>query len=124
MTLFFFYLFGRRADYYRYQVEVNGEESGYREKAEEAYNEATTLALDVLSPTNSVRLGLLLNRSVFLFEIIGDRIGACDLVKDTINNAIQVLDDIPSERKTEVTLILQLLRDNLTIWTIDDANSN
>lgn len=103
---------------------MSGDESEYRDKATKLYNDATELALNVLSPISTIRLGLLLNYTVFLFEILKDPTSACDLAKDTLDKAIQELDDVTGEGRTEVTLILQLLRDNLTIWTADEVAEN
>lgn len=69
---------------------------------------------------NSVRLGLSLNHSVFLFEIIGDRTAACLLAREALEQALRALGDADVEAQSEVALILQLLRDNLTIWRTED----
>ncbi|EUB56171.1 14-3-3 protein gamma-2 [Echinococcus granulosus] len=117
------FLLKMRGDYHRYQAEVDGEKMEHQMQAAKAYTEASKLAKDVLTPANSVRLGLSLNHSVFLFEIVGDRTAACLLAREALEQALRALDDADVECQSEVTVILQLLRDNLTIWTAEDSTN-
>ena len=119
-----------KADYYRYLAEVSsGDEREEASKnADEAYAEATTVAngkgsTDGLPPTHPVRLGLALNHSVFHYEIGNDSTKACELAKTAFEEAIADLDTLTDESYKDSTLIMQLLRDNLTLWT-SDANDD
>jgi hypothetical protein len=47
---------------------------------------------------------------------------ACDLAKHAFDDAIAELDSLDEESYKDSTLIMQLLRDNLTLWTSDDKN--
>ncbi|KAJ2431174.1 Regulatory protein PHO2, partial [Coemansia sp. RSA 2440] len=52
---------------------------------------------------------------------------ACKLAKDAFDDAISELDNLSEESYKDSTLIMQLLRDNLTLWTSDlneEANQN
>ena len=53
----------------------------YKENAQKAYQKATDLANEKMAPTNSIRLGLALNYSVFHYEIGSDSDAACKLAK-------------------------------------------
>lgn len=44
---------------------------------------------------------------------------ACHLAKQAFDEAISELDTLNEESYKDSTLILQLLRDNLTLWTSD-----
>ena len=44
---------------------------------------------------------------------------ACDLAKQAFDDAIAELDTLDEESYKDSTLIMQLLRDNLTIWTAE-----
>ena len=44
---------------------------------------------------------------------------ACHLAKQAFDNAIAELDSLNEESYKDSTLIMQLLRDNLTLWTTD-----
>jgi 14-3-3 protein epsilon len=110
-----------KADYYRYLAEfavdaVKAEHSGM---AKEAYQEAT-LAATGLAPTHPIRLGLALNYSVFMYEVQGKQQEACSLAKQAFDDAIAELDTLDEESYKDSTLIMQLLRDNLTLWTSDE----
>ncbi|XP_046839221.1 14-3-3 protein beta/alpha-like [Xenia sp. Carnegie-2017] len=110
-----------KGDYYRYLAEVeNNQESDAKkevvEKSEDAYKEAYELAKTVLASTHPIRLGLALNFSVFYFEIKGDEKEACELAKQAFDSAIAELDELKEDSYKDSTLIMQLLRDNLTLW--------
>lgn len=110
-----------KGDYYRYLAEVASKEdkSEVVEKANEAYNQAVEVSDQNLKPTNPIRLGLALNYSVFHYEIKSDPTQACELAKKAFDNAIAELDSLPEDSYKDSTLIMQLLRDNLTLWTSD-----
>lgn len=46
-------------------------------------------------------------------------IRACQLAKEAFDEAIVELDALSEESYKDSTLIMQLLRDNLTLWTSD-----
>lgn len=104
-------------DYYRYLVEVaeGSERDNFAEKADEAYSKAQGFANDLPS-THPNRLGLALNYSVFYYEIQNDPEKACEIAKSAFDGAIAELDALKDESYKDCTLIMQLLRDNLTLW--------
>ena len=77
------------------------------------------IALQNLAPTHPIRLGLALNFSVFYYEILNSPERACTLAKQAFDEAIAELDTLGEESYKDSTLIMQLLRDNLTLWTSD-----
>lgn len=99
-----------------------------------------------LPPTHPIRLGLALNFSVFYYEILNSPDRACSLAKQVsppisvnehiiiysgfsqivnifyvqaFDEAIAELDTLGEDSYKDSTLIMQLLRDNLTLWTSD-----
>ena len=107
-----------KGDYYRYWAEslTESKQKEVGAKASEAYATATTAA-ETLPKTNPIRLGLALNYSVFHYEILNDPDKAIKLAKTAFDNAIQGLDNLEDEVYKESASIMQLLRDNLTLWT-------
>lgn len=107
-------------DYYRYLAECIPSDKSFRDNADTYYSKAYDIALKCLAPTHPVRLGLALNYSVCHFEILKDPKKACDLAKDAFDEAISKLDALQEDEYKDSTLIMQLLRDNLTLWTSND----
>ncbi|BHF64224.1 hypothetical protein SprV_0200722500 [Sparganum proliferum] len=91
-----------------------------------AYEEATQIANTNLEPTHPIRLGLALNYSVFYYEIKNDPEKACHLAKTAFDDAISESGSQCDETYKDSTLIMQLLRDNLALWTSDpdDGENN
>lgn len=85
-----------------------------QKKSLDAYKEATDQA-EALSATHPIRLGLALNFSVFHYEICNKPDEACRLAKKAFDDAISELDNLREETYKDSTLIMQLLRDNLTV---------
>lgn len=81
------------------------------------YKQAFEIAKSDMPPTNPIRLGLALNYSVCLYEILQQKEEACTLAKSAFDNAISQLDQLEEGDYKDSTLIMQLLRDNLTLWT-------
>jgi len=117
-----------KGDYYRYLAEVNTLEAKEQviSKSEEAYEQAFETAktgisdTGLMKPTHPIRLGLALNFSVFYYEIRGDHGKACELAKKAFDDAIAELDTLSEDSYKDSTLIMQLLRDNLTLWTSEE----
>jgi len=106
-------------DYYRYLAEfVSGH--GHDKNAAKFYEQAMAIAETKLEPTHPIRLGLALNFSVCYYEILKDKKKACELAKSAFDQAISKLDKLNEASYKDSTLIMQLLRDNLTLWTSDN----
>ncbi|KAJ4917798.1 14-3-3-like protein GF14 omega [Raphanus sativus] len=84
-----------------------------------AYKSAQDIVNAELAPTNPIRLALALNFSVFYYEILNSSDRACSLAKQAFDDAIAELDTLGEESYKDSTLIMQLLRDNLTLWSLD-----
>ena len=131
------------ADFYRYLAEVHSGVTGltppsllsqpspqpppspsssivpplYEKKSTEYYAAAHKIAVQSLDPTHPTRLGLCLNYSVLLFEVLRDKKQACELARQSFDAAIGRLDEVEESNYKESTLLMQLLRDNLSLWT-------
>lgn len=110
-----------KGDYHRYLAEfkTGTERKEAAESTLTAYKGAQDIANGELAPTHPIRLGLALNFSVFYYEILNSPDRACNLAKQAFDEAIAELDTLGEESYKDSTLIMQLLRDNLTLWTSD-----
>jgi 14-3-3 protein epsilon len=108
-----------KGDYYRYIAEyaVAEKRNAAAQKALSAYQEAHEIGGKSLASTHPVKLGLALNYSVFYYEIMQNPEKACKMARDAFDEAIADLDNVQDEYYKDATLIMQLLRDNLTLWT-------
>ena len=59
---------------------------------------------------------------MFHYEISNDPTKACALARTAFDEAITDLDTLDDESYKDSTLIMQLLRDNLTLWTSEVAD--
>lgn len=120
------FYFKMKGDYYRYLAEfLTGTER--KEAADNAlmtYKTASDIALIELPPTHPIRLGLALNFSVFYYEIMAAPERSCRLAKQAFDDAIAELDTLSEESYKDSTIIMQLLRDNLSLWAAQQMNDN
>jgi len=110
-----------KADYYRYKAEYADGDAKKQasESAKKAYEEAQKVAEKDLAVTHPIRLGLALNFSVFQYEVLCNPDEACKMARTAFEDAIAELDNVAEDSYKDSTLIMQLLRDNLTLWTSD-----
>jgi len=111
------------ADYYRYMAEFRPRAKGQgitpdsnEAKADQYYGKAKVVAEERLPATHPIRLGLALNYSVCYYEILQQPKQACLLAKNAFDDAIKKLDTLDEASYKDSTLIMQLLRDNLSLW--------
>ena len=115
-----------KGDYHRYLSEFQTGDTRKESAgaALDAYQAASGIASSDLPPTHPIRLGLALNFSVFYYEILNSPDKACQIAKQAFDDAIAELDTLNEESYKDSTLIMQLLRDNLTLWTSDQADGD
>jgi len=112
-------------DYFRYFAEF-APDGGHAASALKNYQEAYDLATngssygEALHETSAIRLGLALNFSVCYYEILKEPEKACKMAKKAFDDAVTKLEGLPENEYKDSTLIMQLLRDNLTLWTQQD----
>lgn len=113
-------------DYCRYLSEIGNAKA--KDFTEAYYKKAMEVAEAKLAETHPTRLGLALNYSVCFYEIMKKPDEACTLAKKAFDGAIEKLDTLNDASYKDSTLIMQLLRDNLTLWTsekqADDGAEN
>ncbi|KAL3682805.1 hypothetical protein R1sor_000827 [Riccia sorocarpa] len=108
-----------KGDYCRYLAEfkTGSERKQAVDNTLGAYKAGQEIAFKELSPTNPIRLGLALNFSVFYNEIMNSPRKSCALARQAFHEAVTELDAVGEDSYKDCTLIMQLLRDNLTLWT-------
>lgn len=110
-----------KGDDFRYLAEVATGDSReiVLQESQRAYQDALEISKSKMIPTHPIRLGLALNFSVFYYEILNAPDRACELAKQAFDDAIAELDTLNEDSYKDSTVIMQLLRDNLTLWTSD-----
>uniref|UniRef100_A0A914DS74 14-3-3 domain-containing protein n=1 Tax=Acrobeloides nanus TaxID=290746 RepID=A0A914DS74_9BILA len=111
-----------RGDYSRYLAEIasGDNRSEVVNNSQQAYQEAFEIAMEKMSPTHPVRLGLALNFSVFYYEILHATDKACQVAKQAFEDAVAELDELHEDTYKDSTLIMQLIRDNITLWSSEN----
>ena len=62
-----------------------------------AYADAAKVAKDDLAVTHPIRLGLALNYSVFMYEVLNDPDEACKMARTAFEDAIAELDNVAED---------------------------
>nr|CAB3267838.1 14-3-3 protein gamma-like [Phallusia mammillata] len=108
-----------KGDYYRYVAEVAppDRKEEFATQAKDAYSKAYEICKKEMRTPHPIRLGLALNFSVFYYEIQNERKKACEIARQAFDDAIQEMDKLEANCFKDSSLIMQLLRDNLTLWT-------
>ena len=63
---------------------------------------------------------------IYLTQVLNDPSKACNLAKQAFDVAIADIEHIEEDQYKDATTIMQLIRDNLTLWTseMDDENND
>lgn len=115
-----------QGDYYRYLSEFTSDTASDHvfENAKMAYAQGYELARENLPPAHPLRLGLALNFSVFHYEILESPEVACEMAKENLLNGEDDLQHMAEVARSDSALLLQLLRDNLRLWSTEMENQN
>jgi len=113
-----------KGDYCRYIAEyATGDlHKKVADNALQAYKQASEIATADLKTTHPIRLGLALNFSVFYYEVLSEPSKACALAKQAFDEAIADIEQLEEDQYKDSTTIMQLIRDNLTLWTSELAD--
>ena len=107
-------------DYYRYIAEIaqGAELIRTKEEARKSYVEADSIELP---PCNPVRLGLVLNFSVFYYEILKNKQTAIEYADKALTVALERIDDLGEEDFREAKTVIELLKENLVQWKEEEG---
>ena len=108
-----------KADYYRYHCEfAEGDEfEEISKKTRNLYKEALDLAKKDLPLYNEITLGLVLNFSVFEYDIMDNKNDAFDMATKIYNDIMKILDDVEKKRSSENLLLVQMIKENINNWS-------
>jgi len=110
-----------QGDYHRYICEISDDIDKTREatEAKHSYEDGTRVAEESLPVTSAFRLGLALNHAVFYYEVMRSPGEAVRIARKAFEDAVREIDNLGEDTAKESTIIMQLLRDNLTLWTTE-----
>ena len=108
-----------KGDYYRYMAETStgDQHTLAKNSANMEYEKSSDIAISNLPPTHPTRLGLALNFSVFYYEVMAMPERACLLSKAAFDDSLADISTLDGEQYKDAAATMQLLRDNLTLWT-------
>jgi len=70
-----------------------------------------------LRATNPLYLSLMLNLGVYYYETLMNEDKALLIMQNAFDKAIELMDDVRDQDYKEVTLLMQLMKDNMTLWS-------
>jgi len=109
-----------KGDIFRYLVEACSE---FRQGVPDGqmalgfYLLAMEVATAHMSPGEPIRLGLVLNLSVFYHQILSAPARACEVAKNAFDEAVSELPEEGTVKFSDSSLIMTIIRDNLQRWT-------
>lgn len=115
-----------KGDYYRYIAEftAGNKHSEIAQSSLLAYTQASEIASN-LPYNNPTKLGLALNYSVFYYEVLNNAQTAVNIANQAFQEGITNLDNIEEHQYKDATTILQLLKENIDMWSADtEMNEN
>ena len=119
-----------KADYYRYLCEVTHDHELFvnKQNALYFYLEAKELTKD-LDNLNSIKLGIALNYSVFLNEIMNRRINSYFAAKEAIFNALSDLkncseEELAAEEMRDTLMCIEILNRNVENWYSEEIEAD
>lgn len=114
-----------KGDYYRYIAEITlgNNHDEVANSSLNAYKQATEAAASLKS-NNPIKLGLALNYSVFYYEVLNNPIEAINIANTAFNEGISNLENIVENQYKDATNILQLLKENINMWSGDLQDDN
>jgi hypothetical protein len=118
---FFYKMIG---DYYRYVAEcAQGDQlDTVKSGALENYKLAQSSS-ESLNACNPIRLGLALNFSVFHYEVMNQHKQACELGEAALSDALEKIDDVDEETFRDAKSIIELLKENLSLWKEEEEQN-
>lgn len=110
-------------DYFRYIAEnAKGDNlEKVKENALKAYESANEITLQ---PCNPIKLGLALNFSVFQYEVMKNHKKACEIADQSLQEALDKIDELEEDDFRDAKSIIELLKENLTLWKEEDDEDN
>merc|ERR1712228_41634 len=103
------------ADNHRYIAEMSQGDKyeKAKESARSSYEDANAINLSACAP---IKLGLVLNLSVFYYEVMKDTKRACTIADTALIAALEKIDDLGEEEFKDAKAIIELLKENLQLW--------
>merc|ERR1719232_720042 len=92
-----------------------------KQKALAAYEQASGINLP---PCNPIKLGLALNFSVFHYEVMKNPKAADDIANKAHRDAFDKLDELTEDEYRDVKSIIELLKENLTLWKEEEEDDD
>lgn len=109
-----------KADHHRYAAEFSegAVRAAESRDADAAYREALEMAKSNLVAPHPIRLSVVLNYSVFRYEILREPDEAYRMAIEAFQSAIQELSNVAEESRSDSNVQLKLLQENLLRWSV------
>jgi 14-3-3 protein epsilon len=112
-----------KGDYYRYLAGFSppGGASEHAKSAELAYKTALALSKRELRNSDPLYLNIALTYSICEYELAGNHEKAIHFAEKTFQDAVKTLDGLNKSDYAESTSVMQLIRENISRWTVTNG---
>ncbi|CAK80941.1 unnamed protein product (macronuclear) [Paramecium tetraurelia] len=122
VDMMFFYKLKSDAFRYLSEFKTNDKKQFMLDEYSKTQKQVEEIFEKEISKTDPTYLGLALSQAVYTYEIFNDTVSACKIAQKAFDGALSELDQLSEDNYKDVTLIMQLLRDNLVLWESEQIN--
>ena len=77
-----------------------------------------------MSTSHPIKLGIILNKSVFYYEVMEEQQNAIKMCEKGLKDALKTIDNEEEEIFRDSKAIMELLKENIQIWKEAEAGSD
>jgi len=112
-----------KGDLFRYKAEYDQSQGSHAAaQALAAYTAALELSSNCLCKADVLHLGLVLNFSVFMYEILGRKSTAIEFATTSLGKAMANTDELTDLEYADSVKVLQLIKDNIEEWEFEEVD--
>lgn len=105
-----------KADYLRYICEARKNDDEIKDKCRETYEFAVHYAKENVPKYKPSFLGLMLNYSIFLVDVLGNKEKGIEIAQNAYDESLPFIDHNINDSFNEATMIIIMMNENIQKW--------